>query len=40
MADWAQQCDQINDVLIELSKSKDYSNVKFAKVLINNLNSI
>jgi len=32
MADWAQQCSQINDVLIELSKSKDYANVKFAKI--------
>jgi len=33
MADWAQQCLQMNDVLQELSKNKDYANVIFAKVI-------
>jgi len=32
MAEWAQQCLQINDVFSELSQNKDYSSVIFAKV--------
>jgi len=33
MAEWAEQCLQINDVLTELSINKDYANVIFAKVI-------
>jgi len=32
MAEWAQQCRDINDVFTELSKNRDYTDVKFAKV--------
>ncbi|CAG2123152.1 unnamed protein product, partial [Medioppia subpectinata] len=33
MAEWAEQCLQINDVFTELSTNKDYANVIFAKVI-------
>jgi len=40
MAEWAQQCRDINEVLTELSKTKDYSNVKFAKVIAEDIPDI
>jgi len=40
MADWAQQCLQINDVLLELSQNKDYANVRFAKINAESLEDI
>ncbi|XP_054167253.1 glutaredoxin 3-like [Oppia nitens] len=40
MSDGVQQCLQVNDVLSEMSKSKDYKNVIFGKVLATDMSDI